>query len=412
MGIGVLAGRLRRLVILSGVTGVEVRSVLEASSKWFSIPAYKFEDYISDVFHSPVYEVIDLLLESRKAALGKFKIAYSKLIESIEGLKSIIATHLTYYRRGHIIPNPIIPDLISIADEAYIILYIEDYYHALSRIAERVRRGKTPGAFADQPLDPLSYMYWRASDYSMAALLESMGNVKVIVYGMKHSVEGHMRLLAYTLGESYKGAGLFKVVYISHPITKVRARAEELSISLWSFKDSSSIESFKSRLENKCKNVIILSPTTIDELIVDKSGYLKKVIDKSSRWPHTEETLHEYNYPVDLESSIFDETLYPLDKTIKSKGYMEILKTMIENQIDSRDLAYVSQADALIVYRPTLYGERHIGVDVEIERGRTQAKPIYSIILDEDKVEPHPMRHVGTRLKDEDSLYTALKCID
>jgi hypothetical protein len=406
---GGLGERFRRLVIVSGVSGVELGRILDLARREFRVPVAKLEDYIEDEFHAPIYEAVELLLTSRQASLGRFRRALDSMLESFRDNKAVVGVHLTYHRRNHIIPNPLLWGLVASAYEAYVILYIEDYYHALARIAERVLKGRTPGAFSNQPLDPLGYLYWRASDYATAFLLEGLGNVRVMVYGVKHSLEGHRRLLAYALDEPLGGLGRFKNIYVSHPITKVRARALESNGDLWSFEDCIDIERFKAELESRCGNVIVHSPTTVDELIAGRGDVLKSVIERRDRWPHPEVTLHEYTYPVDLTDPKFNE-LYNVSKTTASPGYMEALKAAIETQVESRDLAYVNQVDFVVAYRPTLYGTTHTGVEVEVEVAQALSKPVYSIIPEGDRVEAHPLRRYGITLKSEDSLYTLLKC--
>jgi len=401
--------RLRRLVIVSGVSGVGLNSILDLARREFRLPVVKLEDYIEEEFHAPIYEAVELLLISRQTSLGRFRKALSTMLDSLRDTKAVVGAHLTYHRRNHIIPNPLLWDLVSSAYEVYVVLYVEDYYHALARIVERVLRGRTPGAFEEQPLDPLGYLYWRASDYATASLLEGLGNVRVLVYGVKHSLEGHRRLLAHALDEPLGGVGRFKGVYVSHPISKVRAKALEANEDLWSFRDSVGIERFKEEFESRCANIIAYSPTTTDEVITGEGGVLKNVIEKRDRWPHPENTLHDYHYPVDLADPKFNE-IYDVSKTTASRGYMEVLKGVIETQVESRDLAYVNQADFIVAYRPTLYNTTHTGVEVEIDVAHTLSKPVYAITAEEDKLEVHPLRRYGIILRGEDALYTFLKC--
>ncbi|MDM7274516.1 MAG: hypothetical protein P3X22_000085 [Thermoprotei archaeon] len=402
--------KFRRIVVLSGVTGVEVGSLLEVAAREFKVPVLKFEEFLEEAFHAPIYEAVEMLLVSRSTALARFKAALDRMLRDLEATKAVVGVHLTYYRRRHIIPNPAIWDLVSAAGEVQAILYVEDYYHALHRLAERVRRGRTPGAFTGQPLDPLGYLYWRASDFNMASLLEYRGNVRVVVYGLKHTLEGHKRLLAHALGEPYGGVARFRSAYVSHPITKVRARALEAGEGLWGFQDSVDIEMFKERLEARCRNIIVYSPTTIDELITGAEEELKTVIEKGDRWPHPSDTPHSYEYPINLASQAFNEILYPVDKTVLNKGYMEALKSAIETQIESRDLAYVNQADIIVAYKPTMYGEQHVGVETEIDMAHALSKTVYSIIPEEKGLPAHPMKRYGLKLGDEDALYSTLKC--
>jgi len=69
--------KLRRLVIVSGVSGVELNKILELAMREFRLPVAKLEDYVEEEFHAPIYEAVELLLISRQSSLGRFRKALS-----------------------------------------------------------------------------------------------------------------------------------------------------------------------------------------------------------------------------------------------------------------------------------------------------------------------------------------------
>ena len=403
--------RLERLVVLTGISGVNLGRVAEQAERVFGVPVYKFEDYLEDEFKAPVYHIAELLLMYYKSTAERFLKVYRDIlgdaIASKQG-KAIIAMHLTYHRRRHIVPNPVLHLLREAARRIVIVNYVDDYYHVLARLLDRVVKGRTPSVARGQVLDPISVLYWRAADHSYATF-HSVDGVEVIQFANKHSREMHTRLLAYALGEHYRGASRYKKIYISHPITLVRRRAREANEPLNKFKDALEIEEFKEVLERKCSEVILFSPTSIDELIASKGGVIDTVITRENRWPHPE-GLHEYPYPVDLSRGEFDEYLYPVEETVKNPGYLKVVRSLIEAQIESRDLAYVTQADMIIAYRPTMYKTVHAGVETEMKTAAAQSKPVYAIIPEEDGMAEYTLFRLEYPLRSVEEVLSILHC--
>lgn len=403
----------KRVVVLTGVTGVDVGSIADYAKRQFNVETMKFEDFVEEEFKAPIYHAIELLLINKRNAIEKFTKAFNKMVEAIKASNNeiiVVTYHLTYHRRRHIVPNPILSLLGKLPGLQTIIYYVEDYYHALTRLAQRAEKGYTPGVARNQALDPVAILYWRAADQSMLTLLEVEG-VNVYIMANKHSREQHTRLLADALGIEYGGVKRFRKVYISHPITKVRVRAMEENIPLPDHPDAREIEEFKEIISRRCRDLILFSPTTIDELIVDAKGEMKIVIDYTDRWPYPKDTIHkDYSYPVNLADDLFDRLLYPTSETVLNKGYMNVVRNLIQTQIESRDMAYVTQSDFLIAYRPTMYGELHMGVDMEVRTAVAQAKPVYAVIPHEEEPKHYSLFNFWYPLSDIDELFRALRC--
>jgi len=403
----------KRVVVLTGVTGVDVGSIADYAKRQFNVETMKFEDFVEEEFKAPIYHAIELLLINKRNAIEKFTKAFNKMVEAIKASNNeiiVVTYHLTYHRRRHIVPNPILSLLGKLPGLQTIIYYVEDYYHALTRLAQRAEKGYTPGVARNQALDPVAILYWRAADQSMLTLLEVEG-VNVYIMANKHSREQHTRLLADALGIEYGGVKRFRKVYISHPITKVRVRAMEENIPLPDHPDAREIEEFKEIISRRCRDLILFSPTTIDELIVDAKGEMKIVIDYTDRWPYPKDTIHkDYIYPVNLADDLFDRLLYPTSETVLNKGYMNVVRNLIQTQIESRDMAYVTQSDFLIAYRPTMYGELHMGVDMEVRTAVAQAKPVYAVIPHEEEPKHYSLFNFWYPLSDIDELFRALRC--
>ncbi len=403
-----------RAVVLTGISGVELNTIAAHAERVFRVPVYKFEEYLEEEFKAPIYYVAEILLMYYSNTATRFIKAFNKMLDDIKGSgasKAIIVMHITYHRRRHIIPNPVLHLLPRIAENIAIVNYVDDYYHVLARIADRIVSGKTPsvaGVAGLQVLDPISVLYWRASDHSYSTFYTA-GGIEVLQFANKHSVEMHTRLLAHVLREEYRGVSKYRTVYISHPITLVRKRAAEQGVPLNRFGDALDIEEFKHELEAKCRDILLFSPTSIDELITAKNPVIDTVITRETRWPHPE-GLHDYPYPVDLSSEVFDTYLYPVKQTVMSEGYLRVVRSLVDAQIESRDLSYVTQADMLIAYRPTLYGSIHTGVEAEIRTAVAQSKPVYAVVLEEDGRHPYYLFNIRYELGSIDDLLNALRC--
>lgn len=406
---------LKRFVFLTGVSGLDLGKVLELAEGLGAATA-KYEDYVEEEFKAPIYHVSELLLVRYTAIRDKFDKAFEKMISYLEGSGSeaaVIAAHVAYYRRSNVVASPIVAKIAELAmrgAEVTVIDYVDDYYHILYRVAKRIEQGETPGVAGFQVLDPLGVMNWRSTHHSITETLTLFG-AKLYTYASKHSRESHERLLAMLIGAEPPSGGAYTTAYISHPITLVRKKAEEQGHPLDKFPDALEIERFKKNLEKQCPSLVLFSPTTIDELITRPgTDELETRIDRANRWPHEENQLHEYPYPVDLASDFFDKLLYPVNQTTRNQGYLSQLRNSIEASIERRDLSYVSQADMVIAYRPTMYLLTHMGVETEIKTAIAMGKPVYSVMPPEERNIAYKLFRFEYPLFSTEELLNILRC--
>jgi len=377
-----VAGRLRRLLVYSGVSGLDLDPLASRLARELGAGHAKYEAIVEERMKAPIYHVAELLLANYHGVAEELRRAFWDMVEEASREEDAIVTmHLVYYRRHNPIMNPALVELHRLAArgvEVSIVDMVDDYYHIVYRIAERVARGETPGVTGFQVLDPASLVSWRSAHNSASQLL-LMHGVKVYSYALKHTWTGHMRLASMLLGRTPEGGGRYDTVYISHPISKVRARAAAEGAELWSYPDAVEIEEFKRMLEEQCPRLVVLSPTSVDELIPG-DGALATRIGRENRWPHPGNGVHEFPYPVDLAAKPPAELIYPASDTVANPGYMKMLRALVEASIERRDLSYVAQADYIVAYRPSMYGERHYGVDMEVNKAVNMGKPVYSVV--------------------------------
>ena len=398
-------------MVVTGISGIGLGRVVDLVSKEVGAAVAKFEDFVEDEFKAPIYHVAELLLVDYKRTAGRFERAFTKMVESLRGSKyAVIAMHSMYYRRSNIVSNPAIGYLARLGAEVSVIDYFDDYYHVLHRLATRIAHGETPGVASFQVIDPAGLLYWRSAQESVSRLIP-LGGGEAYVYASKHTREGHLRLFSYILGIQPDEGVQYRSAYISHPITKLREYAIRHSTPLSRLGEVTEIEKFKQELERACPNLVVFSPTAIDELILSpETNTLQINITRDMRWPHPENRIHEYPYPVDLSSELFNEYLYPVDETVKNTGYLSFLKTLIETSIERRDLGYVSQADFVIAYRPTMFSEVHMGVETEIKTAVAMSKPVYSIIPAEERDISYKLFRFEYPLSSLEELLYILKC--
>jgi len=402
-----------KLVVISGTSGTDISRVLGYLERELGVATAKFEDHVESVFRAPIYHVAELLLVGYRQAADRFVKAYREMMDELSGSdEAVVGAHLVYYRRSNVVISPFVKILLDMSTERHIAVidYVDDYYHVLYRVAERVAEGKTPEVTGFQVLDPAGLVYWRSTHHSVTQLL-SLHGVETAIYASKHTAVGHARLVAKLLGRRAGDGRGYEAVYVSHPITRIREKALRDGVPLNEHPDALDIERFKQTLESRCSHLVVYSPTAVDELIPGRNGEpLATRIERAVRWPHPDNGIHRYVYPVDLASQLFDSTIYPVDKTVRNKGYMEFLRAEIEASIERRDLSYVAQADYVVAYRPTMYGQQHMGVETEIKTAIATAKPVYSVVPPEERTLPYTLFRFEYPLTNIEELLRVLQC--
>ena len=285
---------------------------------------------------------------------------------------------------------------------AGVLVVVDDYYHGLYRVAERVARGDYIG----DTIDPLSYLQWRGFDLGVAISLLHHG-ADVVIFNAKHRVETYGRLARLLL----KGERGYRIIYFSHHIRSLREKAAAERRPLRELEEVREIEEFKKWLIDACPNIVLIEPTTVDELVTGPDGGLETRITRDNRWPHDYETILDYPYPVDLASPLFEE-LYDVG-VLRNPQYVGMLVEVIRAQIVSRDLFYVSQSQAVVAYRPFMGGRPSHGVTVEYTSASAQGKPVYAYV--ESDEEYARLREMFTdfmvrRVKGREQLARLLRC--
>lgn len=395
---------LRKLVLLTGTSGVDIDSVLalardlaEAGVVPGRVGVIKFEDFITSRLLAHITSVLRYFIESRPSALAHFNEAYESLrgiVEKEEYTILYLAAHLSYMVEGHLIPNPVLGRILGLAREATVIYYVEDYYDALDRI--RRRASELQDLLASFNLDPISYLEWRGLDHNLLGLLSSMHeSVETIVFGIKHPRETHERLLVYAAYPRMEARRRFHLAYFSHPITYYRRVYAHLKASrgkarLSDLKGVRRLEEIKEELRRRLPSLILFEPTTIDEILEDTPLEAAKaagcaescpqdmaggepvvtpLVTSENRWPLPRGVLHkDYSYaggrPLNVVGGEF-RALYGVDTleglreafcprqcstTHSSCPGVEAsrLRRLIDLQIRVRDYEYVAQSSLLI----------------------------------------------------------------
>ena len=424
-----------KVVVLSGTSGVGVGGMLErARGLHGETAAYAdFENYVKRIGKSGIYTAASNLLWTPGSALEVFNRAFRAMLRDLEEAKrrgarvAFISTHLSYISIHTLIPNPLLHKILGLGRETTVLYYVEDFYHALLRIARRITESKHKYTAEGFTIDPLSYLLWRGLDHSLLIMLRAQHtNLETLLVGMKHPDETHNRILNYAVLPHHRARMEYLLAYMSHPISGVRSDYWSLaregkvrSISEIPFVQR--FEEFKRRLWSKCRNLILFEPTSIDEILGPEEETGEYVVTRENRWPHWRQYEYSDMYPVD----IFDRSTFGLlyggslsgeaeEKTdsILDYGaearqyYLKRMLRIIKDHIEVRDYEYVGQSSAIIVYEPVyksiVTGSKvpSRGVRKEISRAESQAKPLYVVSSEEtiDKVSDMASGVFGERI--------------
>ena len=366
-------------IILGGTTGVNIDPIRSFLENQLGLKTFKFEEYLKEEWRSPAPFLFQFMSLGRESMINILKRSTERVITDLKevekaGKNSALALHFVYYRKGHLIINPVLEEIIRKTNVKAILLFMEDYYHALYRILSRIKRRKP----IFQQIDPLTYLYWRATEIGLILSLVYKG-ISTYLLANKHDKRIVKRLVEHVLG-----IHRYKLVYVGHHITSIREKAIKEHSPLNDMDIVKEIQNFKDRLLTQVENLIVFDPTTIDELIYDEEEKIKTCIEEEDRWPFSSETIHhDYHFPIDLIEEF--KHLYPTE-LMRSDNYLRLVKEAIERQIEARDFLYINQSDVLVVYRPKLWGIDSRGVTYEVSTAQAQAKPVYCYTIEEEVI--------------------------
>jgi hypothetical protein len=250
-----------------------------------------------------------------------------------------LGVHLTF--RFEQIPSCVVSfkDLIDWKPDC-IVTFIDDVYCVRARIHK--------GEYTAFTLPELTL--WRAEEILVGDLLAQVINPisppPNYVVAVKHPAEMLARLLMQPQTAR---------IYISHVISE--ARKDDRSREV--------IDEFRKRLR-KQQNCAVFEPLTIDELppllsIPRTSGlrgnFRYDASNPKHRWPFLDPTGALAN----------DEDLRPRYPLLIPYHELKDARRAIEAQITRRDIRLVDQSHCLIIYRPTLTGDRILSAGVHAE---------------------------------------------
>ncbi len=412
-----------KVVVLAGTSGVGLSYALEKARTLYGDDAVYavFEDYVKGIAKAGIYTVATNLLWAPQPALDKFHSAFNSMLSDlVDGARrgariAFIETHLSYISVHALIPNPILDKIIGLGREATVIYYVDDFYHALLRMAKKIE--ETPNLFIAESfiIDPLSYLLWRGLDHSLLTMLRAQyPRLEAFIMGAKHPDETHSRLLMYAGKPRARARREYLLAYMSHPITGVRLdyyrlleKGEIRSMAEHPF--IRRFETFKRRLRSRCRNLVLFEPTSIDEVLVPEGKEPEEyVVTRENRWPHPREHDYEDMYPVDIFSKetfghLYGAAMASIEElqirtaSILDYGgdvrryYLSRLLQIIADQIEVRDYEYVGQSSVVFAYEPiyksvvTGQYSPSRGVRKEISRAESQAKAVY-VCASEDTV--------------------------
>ncbi len=408
-----------KVVILSATSGVGLSSFRRLAEGLFGEQAFyaDYEEYVKNTGKTGIYSMASGLLWSPRSALSVFEEAFNAMrSDALEAKRrgakiAFIETHLSYISIHMLIPNPMIDKIISLGRETTLIYYIEDFYHALLRMARSLKEKSNLYRAEGFYIDPLNYMTWRGLDHSLINMLRARytGTLEALIAGAKHPEETHKRLLEYSSHPRLRGRLEYMLAYVSHPITAVRREYMAMksagklkSISQHAF--VADFEEFKRNLIHECPRLILFEPTTIDELsgeVSTENDGKEYIVTREDRWPHARVKEYERMYPVDIFDRETFAILYGggyqggstpvsasiLDHEEARTYYLKRLEAMIRDQIEVRDYEYVSQSSSIIAYEP-VYNYRYLaernsspsrGAMKELARAESQSKSIYIV---------------------------------
>lgn len=427
----------------------------------------KFENYLALGPCGDVEQYVHYLNISGVEAKVRFREALKSMVKRLESngcTDVVIAAHLTYLAGYSVTPNPIVPEVLRIAEDVRVIHVADDWYDIIIKVARSAleRGGECERLELGYTIDPETVVNWRGADFSLASLSEEIGASKWYLIAAKHPLSVFQRLLEEALGvKSYLKA------YISHPIRSVRRLYAEIkcltaslkgcktldSISFTQFPLVTMIEGFKSYvkelLEERHNGVVLFEPTAIDELLLDAHCggdgrcTIKKLLlepRRESRWPYPQDTMAEYTYGGSDVKSTLKSALTAL-RGEKLDDYIEGLsrvgeatrmlsgaeraleyafsriKEALEEQVEARDYKYVEQSDILVAASPALLycgddGEVKLsllpsrGVSDEVKRATALSKPIYFYVLPVsiDSLTYSLLKYAGLSLREEGSV--------
>lgn len=250
------------------------------------------------------------------------------------------------------------------------ITLIDDIYDIHKRLHENghIFCGSLGGSDGAQEglLELLRILDWRAREIMVTRHLAHELNADHYLIAVKHGYNLFNNLIEKKL----------RTCYISHPITQVRVLQQE-GKNTEASNIINEIHNFESLISEKFSAFL---PTTIDEFRIKRNEHNRIIPLLFPRWDE-----EKYMNPADIvfkKIKSAPEIIWD-KKNIKDKNLsplLNILATLVQNQIDVRDHILVEQSECLAVYRPCYNGIVSGGVSEEIDYYNNLPKRKYCLI--------------------------------
>ncbi|MEM3907286.1 MAG: hypothetical protein QXZ17_10575 [Nitrososphaerota archaeon] len=417
-------GSFSYLVFVFGTPGVRISKVAKQikNKQYQDLEVIDFED---DYFKKKFKEKYGKSFSSMGEVIGDYpqsvikeivKDALKALFENIQNDKTqkkafVVFAHLEYYSNRTAeyysawdssmffdgdINKLTVSKIILLVDDVYDMFIdlwgdlkinnfnIYSYNRLANEFLKRIKQKDNPSNDQERALKLLEAKYsalsellfWRESELTLARSLSDALKLEFHIFGVKNKEASFLGLIN----------GKLKTVYLSHVISDFRSQRR--ASNEWP-PIVHEINQIPTLFAN---DLVILAPTSIDELRLDKLEPTSPGPGLLERWPfEPKESLYippecnstykdvwgkAPNFYNLLDLDFFDDTgklkklsidTIPYQDTINS--LREILKYQISNQITSRDLAIIETVSGLIVYRGLAGKEKNFstGVTAEIQ---------------------------------------------
>lgn len=342
------------------------------------ILVFDFEDELRQKFNVPLWTF--LTNYNDKAQRQMWDDTFDHIMQTVRKEKPknvFIGFHATFFKSSRFF-SVINQDKIAQFKPDLFVTLIDDTYAVWQRIVAKSASGQDKGKSYLRLRDILS---WRAVELLVTDLISDRLTRRDYMVSVKHPSTMLFNLI-------FHPEKLF--IYASYPISKTRFEPLKRK----------EIDDFRYKLH---EDYVVFDPLTIDEKIMGfaASGKDEENIDLSAdgRWPLKKE----------LTMVCDDDLQFPL--RLKRNEILEVEKD-IDDYIEARDYRLVSQADALVAYRPYYGGESHRGINSEIMFATHTMKERYFYVPEEDeKQSKSPFKDKGVPYTNLEDMYKALRGI-
>ncbi len=369
------------VVLFTGISGIEISNALQeyifrTKNLYNNRPIHflKIDNIIENIFYEKNPEITkasqiwtsDILQQVNEVFCQQWEEASKRIKSSINGCykknpKAIIFLNIHavyFYLKTQEYISPIKVNLLRDINPEMIITLIDDIYDIRKRLTGRngIYRGmnSSPITIIHQYLRLLD---WRSKETMMSHFLARQLGCQNYLIAVKHSYDVLNNLILKNV----------KSVYLSHPITEVRAVERQGGIG----KANHIKKEIDIIYELISENFATFHPTTIDEFRIKHENLKKFYPVLTERWDHS-----KYNTPREMlysnsgfsdENRLWKNSGKDIEYDENMSNILTTLVDMISRQVTVRDYTLVEQSDFLVIYRPLYNGKSSSGALEEFD---------------------------------------------